>query len=94
MVVSVYVADGGLRWRAGRQAVWGATLTFPFDPHALFFGASSGRLYHPAPLGARALVRSALALELLRDAQPNAAGTLTMPWRTGERIPIPTRDDS
>ena len=79
---------------AGQNAVWGGQLLYPFDPRTLFFG-ENGRLYHPSPLGPHALVRSALALELLRDAVPNEHGTLTMLWRhdrdRAEPIPIPTR---
>jgi len=46
-------------------------------------------------VGPRALVRSALALELLKDAVPTSAndGTLTMAWR-GEAIRIPAPVDA
>ena len=70
--------------------LWGGQLKHPFDPRALYFG-SNGRLYHPSPLGPRALVRSSLALELLQDAVANERGTLTMRWRQ-DRIEIPTAD--
>jgi len=69
-------------------------LQYPFDPHQLYFDVR-GRLYHPSSLGPRALVRSALALELLKDAMPTSAndGTLTMTWR-GEAIRIPVLADT
>ena len=50
----------------------------------------NGRLYHPSPVGPRALVRSALAVELLRDAVPHdTASAVSLRWRDGRAIAVP-----
>eukprot|EP01137_Pigoraptor_chileana_P019465 Opistho-2@80552 len=62
------------------RLVYGGTLSVGFDPQALSMSAV-GRIYHPSPLGGRALLRSAVAVELGRSIVFRDDGVCTLQHR-------------
>ena len=64
------------------QLVYGGTLEYPFQPEKLHLGAN-GRLYHPSPVGDRALIRSSMALSLIEQLTVDSSGQQVLEWQGG-----------
>ena len=56
------------------ELTYGNSLRVPFQLNSLAFSISSGRLYHPAPVGGMGLMCSALAVELGRNIEVDEDG--------------------
>lgn len=71
--------------------MWGGDLRVPFQPDKIV-STPRGRLYHPSPIGARALLRSTVGLQLMDCFDINDRGEQVLRWQSG-RYPVQVVDE-